>query len=209
MTEAEWLAATDWHRLRRRIKPRKAIPRKSRLFAVACCRRVAHLFADARSDEALVVCEQLADGLVTRERVDEVMLAARAAIMPAGYDGWPTQARDAAWRLLIRDVAWEASETCLTALPGKAAELAAQTALFRDVFGNPFRPVKRKEMWRTDTVLTLAHQMYDSRNFGAMPILADALQDAGCDSDDVLSHCRGDGPHVRGCWVVDLVLGRE
>ncbi|QEG25961.1 hypothetical protein GobsT_06960 [Gemmata obscuriglobus] len=51
--------------------------------------------------------------------------------------------------------------------------------------------------------------MYESRDFGAMPVLADALQDAGCDSDDILNHCRGDGVHVRGCWVVDLVLGKE
>jgi hypothetical protein len=51
--------------------------------------------------------------------------------------------------------------------------------------------------------------MYDSREFSAMPILADALQDAGCDSHDILDHCRGPGPHVRGCWVVDLVLAKE
>ena len=51
--------------------------------------------------------------------------------------------------------------------------------------------------------------MYDARDFSAMPILADALQDAGCDSDDILNHCRSGGVHVRGCWVVDLVLGKE
>jgi hypothetical protein len=79
----------------------------------------------------------------------------------------------------------------------------------RDIFGNPFRPVAFSPAWKTDTAVALARQMYDSRDFGAMPILADALQDAGCDSDDILSHCRGDGPHVRGCWVVDLVLGKE
>ena len=54
-----------------------------------------------------------------------------------------------------------------------------------------------------------AQQMYESRDFSAMPILADALQDAGCDNADILDHCRGPGPHVRGCWVVDLVLGKE
>jgi hypothetical protein len=54
----------------------------------------------------------------------------------------------------------------------------------------------------------VAQAMYESRDFAAMPILADALEDAGCDSPDVLAHCRGDGPHVRGCWVVDLVLGK-
>jgi hypothetical protein len=88
-------------------------------------------------------------------------------------------------------------------------EKAAQAALLRDIFGNPFRPVTFAPSWRTDTVLSLARQMYDLRDFSAMPILADALQDAGCDNDDVLDHCRGPGPHVRGCWVVDLVLGKE
>ena len=81
--------------------------------------------------------------------------------------------------------------------------------LFRDLFGNPFRPVTFLPAWRTDTAVTLARQMYDAREFSAMPILADALQDAGCDDPDILDHCRREGPHVRGCWVVDLVLGKE
>jgi hypothetical protein len=72
-----------------------------------------------------------------------------------------------------------------------------------------FRPVTFKPVWLTSTVVGLARQMYESRDFSPMPILADALQDAGCDSDDILDHCRGPGPHVRGCWVVDLVLGKE
>ena len=88
-------------------------------------------------------------------------------------------------------------------------ERAQQAALVRDVFGNPFRPVPFAPEWRTDTAALLAKQMYESREFGAMPILADALQDAGCGSADVLSHCRGARPHVRGCWVCDLVLGKE
>jgi hypothetical protein len=86
-------------------------------------------------------------------------------------------------------------------------EAAQQQVLLRDIFGNPFRPAPFSPSWRTDTAVSLAKQMYDARDFGAMPIMADALQDAGCDSDDVLSHCRGEGPHVRGCWVVDGVLG--
>jgi hypothetical protein len=81
--------------------------------------------------------------------------------------------------------------------------------LFRDVFGNPFRPVTVHPSWLTSTVATLAQTMYESRDFSPMPILADALQDAGCEIDDILNHCRGDGVHVRGCWVVDLVLGKE
>ena len=87
-------------------------------------------------------------------------------------------------------------------------ERREQTDIVREIFGNPFRPVRFSPAWRTDTVMTLARQMYDSRDFGAMPILADALQDAGCDDGDVLSHCRTEQTHVRGCWVVDLVLGK-
>jgi hypothetical protein len=80
--------------------------------------------------------------------------------------------------------------------------------VFHDVFGNPFRPATLDPTWRTPTVVALASQMYQLRDFSPMPILADALQDAGCDSADVLGHCRGPGPHVRGCWVADLVLGK-
>jgi len=93
------------------------------------------------------------------------------------------------------------------------ASQEARTTLasfLRDIFGNPFRKVKFKKTWRTDTAVTLARQMYEAREFSAMPILADALQDAGCDNDDILSHCRdANATHVRGCWVVDLVLGKE
>ena len=82
-------------------------------------------------------------------------------------------------------------------------------ALLRDIFGNPFRPVAFDPSWRTDTVVSLARQMYELREFSAMPILADALQDAGCDSADILDHCRDvTTAHVRGCWVVDLVLAK-
>ncbi|MCE9560578.1 MAG: hypothetical protein K8U57_00855 [Planctomycetes bacterium] len=79
----------------------------------------------------------------------------------------------------------------------------------REIFGNPFQPVSFSSEWRTSTVLALAQQMYDSRDFTAMPILADALQDAGCEIEAILHHCRSEQPHCRGCWVVDLVLGRS
>ncbi len=78
--------------------------------------------------------------------------------------------------------------------------------LLREVYGNPCRRIPFAAEWRTDTAVTLARQMYESREFSAMPILADALQDAGCDNDAILDHCRDPGEHVRGCWVVDVVL---
>ncbi len=76
----------------------------------------------------------------------------------------------------------------------------------RDIFGNPFRPVTFDPRWRTSDVVGLAQAIYDDKAFERMPILADALMDAGCEEEQIIAHCRGDGPHVRGCWVVDLVL---
>ena len=80
--------------------------------------------------------------------------------------------------------------------------------LLRDIFGNPFRPVTFADSWRSESAISLARTAYDTRDFTLLPILADALEEAGCDSPDVLAHCREPGPHVRGCWVVDLVLGK-
>ena len=103
------------------------------------------------------------------------------------------------------------SQDLATSAVAKAAmqkEGAAQMHLLRDIFGNPFRPVAVDPAWLTSDVVMLAHGIYDEKAFDRMPILADALQDAGCANDDVLTHCRGAGPHVRGCWVVDLLLGK-
>lgn len=81
--------------------------------------------------------------------------------------------------------------------------------LIRCVFGNPFQPVAFDPRWRTETAASLASAIYTERAFDRMPILADALEEAGCNHTDVLSHCRGPGPHVRGCWVIDLLLGKS
>jgi len=81
--------------------------------------------------------------------------------------------------------------------------------LVRDIFGNPFRPINLDSSWLTSDVLSLARGIYDERAFDRMSILADALQDAGCTNEDILSHCRDANQiHVRGCWVVDLLLGK-
>jgi hypothetical protein len=90
----------------------------------------------------------------------------------------------------------------------RAQEEASLVAFFDCIFG-PSSPVDFSA-WRTGTAVALARQMYESRDFGAMPILADALQEAGCDNADVLNHCRdATAAHFRGCWVVDGVLGLE
>ena len=94
-----------------------------------------------------------------------------------------------------------------TLWPHSPAERAVLADLLRDVFGNPFRPMAFDPSWRTEAVVGVARGMDEARDFGPMPVLADALEDAGCEEAAVLAHCRGPGPHVRGCWVVDVVLG--
>jgi hypothetical protein len=88
-----------------------------------------------------------------------------------------------------------------------------QVALMRCVFGNPFRSMPTADLtwlaWNDGTVPKLAQAIYEERHFADLPILADALEEAGCDNADILTHCRGGGEHVRGCWVVDLLLGKE
>jgi hypothetical protein len=81
--------------------------------------------------------------------------------------------------------------------------------LVRDVFGNPFRPVLFDPAWVTSNVLSLARTAYEETSFDKLPLLANALEEVGCTTSDFLAHCREPGPHVRGCWVVDLVLGKQ
>lgn len=231
MTEAEWLACET------AIAPLEIVaatadPRKMRLFLCACCARVLAATPQSRRlfrgyyagsfeqlERALGVVEQFAEGLVGSDALELAREDARSAeYVPASIDyGGETDL----WREVaaVELAATEEPEptvvlmACLRATNGQSPEADEerwQAAVLRDVFGNPFRPVEFDPVWRTDTAQTLARQMYDSRDFGAMPILADALQDAGCENEDVLNHCRdANQPHVRGCWVLDAVLGRD
>src|SRR5262249_23709471 len=93
--------------------------------------------------------------------------------------------------------------------PAKFQEEREQAVLIRDIFGNLFHPIILEPTWRIPQVVNLAQEIYDHRAFGRLPVLADALEEAGCDNAEILAHCREPGPHVRGCWVVDLILGKE
>ena len=84
-----------------------------------------------------------------------------------------------------------------------------QSHALRDILGNPFLSVSLDRTWLTPVVAALVMTIYQERRFERLPKLADALEDAGCDNADILSHLRGPGPHVRGCWVVDLLLGKQ
>jgi hypothetical protein len=94
---------------------------------------------------------------------------------------------------------------------GRLAEADAQRGLLRDLFGNPFAPVAFEpawSAWQGGVVAQLARTIYAERRWDELPVLADALEDAGCRSDAVLGHCRSGGPHARGCWVIDRLAGR-
>jgi hypothetical protein len=90
----------------------------------------------------------------------------------------------------------------------KASWMTAIAGIIRCLFNNPFRPIRPDPAWQTPNAVTLARTMYETRDFAAMPLLADLLEEAGCPAA-VSEHCRGPGPHVRGCWVLDLLLGKS
>ena len=213
MTEEEWLKDTDpdgW------LDPDIALAfgtRKLRLVCVACCRRVSQLLT-AECSTAVEVAEAFADGRASEEQLRTAGKAASDS--KSGFEGNRYDACVAVGYLAEGDIHSNAHVICNSLAravwvkgPEKRAERVAHMNALREIFGNPFRPVRFDPAWRTDTALTLARQMYESREFSAAPILADALQDAGCDADELLNHLRDPhAAHVRGCWALDLVLGK-
>ncbi|VTR96472.1 Uncharacterized protein (Fragment) OS=uncultured bacterium PE=4 SV=1 [Gemmata massiliana] len=224
MTEAEWLACEDPGTILEFFRDRTS-DRKLRLIAVACCQRAKFIVPTDYHDLA-DIAEAFAEGRASAEDLEAVWARhCRLDSYPdraAFYDtADPNICASEQLPYLVEDLA-DGIASCKVDHEGKTFEewVEEKSAVFRvensltsvqirDIFGNPFRPVPFSPSWRTSTVVALAAQMYESRDFSAMPILADALQDVGCDSADVLDHCRNDGPHVRGCWIVDLVLGKE
>jgi hypothetical protein len=188
--------------------------RKLRLYACACCRRFWPLLRDERGRRAVEVAEQYADGLTGY----------------AELKGAQGPAKDA-WRELDRahrGAAWGTPEMWRTRAAAQAAATTGREAwraawdvadefqgghpdALRDVFGNPFRPTPIDPAWLAWTdgaVVKLAQAIYEDRAFDRLPILADALEEAGCADAELLGHLRGPGPHARGCWALDLLLGR-
>ncbi len=220
MTEAEWLMANDPRPMLAFLKG-KASDRKLRLFAAACCRRIWHLLTDERCQRTVEVAEQYADG---NGKLNELKDACRMAF-DAGMEcsGNDDMRAIACMMAVSNDPHSAAVETIFYAssVPMglgecddpedvvRGPELKEQAVLSRDIFGNPFRSVSIDPSWLTSTVVSLARHMYESRDFSAMLILADALQDAGSDNEEILNHCRQPGEHVRGCFVVDRLLGKE
>jgi hypothetical protein len=224
MTEQEWLACSDPQKMLEFVED-KVSDRKLRLFAVACCRRIWHLMSDERIRAAVEVAERYSDGVASPEELDAAQTKVRSCYVE--YDPWGIEqevAEAAEWTLwAVAKEGTDVAAATAARVPGydvtektgwnEARYYAAykgQSDLFRCLLGSlPFRPVTLNPAWRTSNVTALAQTIYDDRAFDRLPILADALEDAGCDNADILNHCRAPGVHVRGCWVVDLLLGRE
>lgn len=223
MTEKEWLTCNGPKKMFQFIKP-KASPRQLRLLACGCCRHFWHLYPDERSRRAVEVAEQYADGLATEEVTfsaweaaydvkrerwggDEAILQDWAEGSPS-YDPFEDDCTKAAG-IFGKGETENASLIVTNAPHAKRVVLAN---LLRDIFGNPFRPqptIKHSWLiWQSGTVKTMAQAIYDDNQFADMPMLADALEEAGCSNTDILNHLRGPAPHCRGCWALDLVLGK-
>jgi hypothetical protein len=227
MTEAEWLGCDAPQKMLVFLQTRNLVnARKGRLFAVACCRRVWHLLGDRRSREAVEAAEGYADKCFDAQALERAGFEAEKAfggkIHYVAADYAATAAIGAARGEQLEHV----SETAAIAAGTDASpegsvsfdwdEELWQTDILRCIFGNPFRspPSLGASVlsWNDGCVVKLATTIYEERNFSSdrTGVLADALEEAGLADDEVLSHCRQEGAvHVRGCWVTDLLLGKE
>jgi hypothetical protein len=211
----------------------KASHRKLRLFACACCRRAWDLLINEQTRKAVEASERYADRLITTRQLAAARGAAQRAARKVQNAGRPYP--DLLW---AHEAAHLVATSCLKIpkraalmawLPGEVArhvigsavtrpvprldERKQLAALLRDVIGNPFRPPQPVPpavlAWNHGTAPRIAQSIYDDRAFGRLPVLADALEDAGCADPDLLGHLREPGPHARGCWALDLLLGKE
>ena len=185
--------------LARLLGARRTSQRKYRLFAVACCRFHLDRITDPDCRALIDLSERWADG----DAEAKAVYALRRKVSRWASEQTVTSRR---W-VGVWGAYW-------TAQPKGAPVFGmlnhkSYRPLLADIVGPSPRAGAFSPAWRTDTAKALARQMYESRDFSAMPILADALQDAGCDDKEVLTHCRDPkATHVRGCWVLDLVLGK-
>jgi len=218
MTEAEWLSCVDPMPMLDFLRG-KASDRKLRLFSVAVARTVWDQMNQAMR-ESVDVGELFADGVILRDEVE---------VVAKRLDQWGhDRLHDAGgiWRDAMTPVTLSCfflafmghhpktewilmSGTSLYYRIASKTSRLIQPTLLREVFGNPFRPITLDPSWLTSTMLALAAGIYSEKAFDHMPILADALQDAGCDNEDILDHLRDPGPHTKGCWCVDLLLGKS
>jgi hypothetical protein len=192
VTEAEWLNGDDPRPMLAYLVKRLS-PRKLRLFSIACARLRWRSLSDERTRSLLALAERYA--------VAAALPAELAAARSIGY------CHGLIWTIAN---ATHAAEWWVNAVDGGKRERAGQAGLCREIFGNPFRQSSVETSWlawQGGTLPKLARGIYDGRAFDRLPILADALEDAGCTDGELLAHCREPGGHVLGCWALDAVVG--
>jgi hypothetical protein len=222
MTEQEWLTCTDPAKMLDFLRTRSS-NRKARLFAVACCRQGWHWLTNSYLRLAVEAAESYADGRITEDDLTKARAAAWSVSANRG-----THATAAA-RAAVRESSWAAAREVQREMihqvwkkpswlmapeekEEKNTDHRQQCDLIRCIFGNPFRIASVNPnwlVWNGGVIPKLTQAIYDDRAFDHLPILADALEEAGCTNADILNHCRQPGEHVRGCWVVDLLLGKS
>jgi hypothetical protein len=231
MTEAEWLARQRSPKpILKFLQGKKPSARKLRLFAAACCRRVWDLLP-SEAQGAVLVAEQFADGVVGKSELEAACRSCQRqypdpASCAASSQGGDFPAFHAAHHAKITAGAgaWHAlerkgvSETAALARARDAAwalEREAQAGLLRDIFASLVSQAAVDPGWLMGSVTALAIAAYNERlpsgelEMARLAVLADALEDAGCTDAAILSHLRSPGPHVRGCFPLDLILGKQ
>jgi hypothetical protein len=217
MTEVEWLGCTDLEKMLD-LLPYRVSKRKWRLLGVAFARRIWHLLSDSRRKRAVDAAEQWADGAISlkklrlmREEVPLLRVGMAGGRVVDGSNGVAFSAASPSKSGTV-SAASCAARAVVSAGGSADAERSQQCHLIRDIMECPYRPLLFVDpvwlVWNGGTVRKLAQSIYDERAFDRLPVLADALEDAGCPDTAILEHCRSGGEHMRGCWVVDLLLGK-
>jgi hypothetical protein len=213
MTEEEWLSSNDPDPLIGLIRTASST-RKLRLFAAASFHCLKDHLPHSEQRGGIELLEKMGEGkshLQARRQARKHILMDWRGGLPVGDHAIddPDHVALMLYRAIVSTDAAGHAEVASRGIRDSANRRPEQCELLRDIFGNPFRQVAFDPRWRTSDSVGVARGIYEDRAFERMPILADALMDAGCDDEQVLVHCRGAGPHVRGCWAVDLVLGKE
>jgi hypothetical protein len=214
MTPQEWSDCTDPGVMLETLRP-TATTRKIRLLAVACCRRVWQQLGDPECRRAVALTERVADDPSLRPE----LFHARARVFEAQQRSdylWENPRVLASFNAAIRTAEPDFDFDLVTVVAADVQILAVRpgidrelVSLIRDIFRHPADSIPFDPRWRTRNVIDLARTIYDDRLYERFPILADALMDAGCEAEELLHHCRHPVEHVRGCWLLDLILRSE
>jgi hypothetical protein len=219
MNEMQWLACSNAEQMLEFMRGKSRI-RRYRLFACACARGFWDRLTDDRCRRAIISAEFYADQIVTLRDLRRMGSEALKVVQ----NGYNTQTRGTP-ESKAADMAYIAADgrsfnsTIMVLRDLDDSKKQSLTLIVHDLFGNPFRPIALSGewlAWNSAIVVRLAQAAYDERTLPAgtldnarLAVLSDALEEAGCADEQILMHLRSGGEHYRGCWVIDLLLGKQ